>query len=151
MCSSSNHFGDVSARVLAQHAEIRTYLRELDALDGSLSSPLAAAHLRVSLLRLALLFESHLVFEELELAPWIRDVDAWGPCREAAMLDEHDHQRVRLRTICAMAEAAAIDELELSQEVSNLLVSLLEDMAREERQLSLLGWLYDYGAEQMTG
>jgi hypothetical protein len=50
-----------------------------------------------------------------------------------------------------MAEAAAIDELELSQEVSNLLVSLLEDMAREERQLSLLGWLYDYGAEQMTG
>lgn len=151
MSSSSIHFGDVSARVLAQHAEIRAYLRELDALGGSLSSPLAAAHLRVSLLRLARLFESHLAFEELVLAPWIRDVDAWGPCREAAMLDEHSEQRLRFRTICALAEAAAVDELVFTQEVSSLLVSILEDMAREERQLSLLGWLYDYGPEQMTG
>ena len=110
-----------------------------------------AVHLRSAILRLASLFESHLAFEEEELAPWIRDVDAWGPCREAAMLAEHTEQRRRLREICAMAEASSGDALDFAHAVSSLLVSVLEDMAREERQLSLLGWIYDYGAEQMTG
>jgi len=151
MATSSDQFGDVSARVLGHHAEIRARLRDLDVLGGPEPSQVAAVHLRVALLRLASLFEAHLVFEEVELAPWIRDVDAWGPCREAAMLAEHDEQRHRLQLVCAMAEAPDTDDLGFAHEVSSLLVSVLEDMAREERQLSLLGWLYDYGAEQMTG
>lgn len=151
MGSSSEHFGDVSAMVLSQHAEIRARLRDLDGLGGAMASPHAATHLRVSLLRLAALIEAHLEFEELRLAPWVREVDAWGPCREAAMLTEHTEQRQRLREISQMAEAAATDDLEFTHEVSRLLVGLLEEMSREERQLSLLGWLYDYGAEQLTG
>lgn len=152
MGSSSDQFGDVSAMVLHQHAELRARLRDLDLLGGGLTaSPVAALHLRISVLRLAALFEAHLQFEERELAPWIRDVDAWGPCREQAMLDEHHEQRLRMQDICAMAEASSVDDLEFAHEVSRFLVSNLEDMAREERQLSLLGWLYDYGAEQMTG
>ena len=151
MATSSDRFGDVSAVVLSQHAEIRARLRELDVLGGPMPPDAVAIHLRVELLRLASLFERHLAFEEDELAPWIRDVDAWGPCREEAMLTEHGEQRRRLREICAMAESSSADELDFAHEVSSLLVSILEDMAREERQLSLLGWLYDYGAEQMTG
>jgi hypothetical protein len=150
MATSSDHFGDVSAQVLHQHAEIRARLRDLDAC-GTLAPPQAASLLRVALIRLAALFESHLEFEEIELAPWMRDVDAWGPCREAAMLAEHDEQRRRLQEICAMAEASSTDDLAFAHEVSSLLVSILDDMAREERQLSLLGWLYDYGAEQIAG
>ena len=67
------------------------------------------------------------------------------------MLTEHTEQRQRLRAISRMTEAAATDDLELTHEASRLLVGLLEGMSREERQLSLLGWLYDYGAEQLTG
>lgn len=151
MGTSSEQFDDVRARVLGRHAEIRARLRDLDVVGGPVPSPVAAVHLRIALLRLAALFEAHLAVEEVELSPWIRDVDAWGPCREAAMLAEHTEQRTRLHQVCAMAEAATADELGFAHEVSSLLVSVLEDMAREERQLSLLGWIYDYGAEQMTG
>lgn len=151
MATSSERFGDISAIVLGQHAELRARLRDLEVLGRPMPREAVAVHLRISLLRFASLFEGHLAFEEEELAPWIRDVDAWGPCREEAMLAEHAEQRRRLREICAMAEASSADPLDFAHEVSNLLVSVLEDMAREERQLSLLGWLYDYGAEQMTG
>ena len=151
MATSSDRFVDVSAVVLGQHAEIRAHLRRLDVLGGPMPPEAVAVHLRIGVLRLASLFESHLAFEERELAPWIRDVDAWGPCREEAMLAEHVEQRRRLREICVMAEASSADALDFAHEVSRLLVSILEDMAREERELSLLGWLYDYGAEQMTG
>lgn len=151
MATSSDRFGDVSATVLTQHAEIRARLRDLDMLGGPTPSAAAALHLRISLLRLASLFASHLAFEERALAPWMREVDAWGPDREAAMLAEHDEQRRRFSSICAMAEASTADELGFAHEVSSLVVTVLEDMSREERQLSLLGWLYDYGAEQMTG
>jgi hypothetical protein len=151
MGTPSDRFGDVSAVVLGQHAEIRAHLRLLDVLGGPMPPEAVAVHLRIAIFRLASLFERHLAFEEDELAPWIRDVDAWGPCREEAMLTEHGEQRRRLREVCAMAEASSAESLDFAHEVSALLVTILEDMAREERQLSLLGWLYDYGAEQMTG
>jgi hypothetical protein len=151
MATTSDDFGEVHTRVLGQHAEIRARLRGLDACAVPAPASIASVHLRISLLRLAALFEAHLVFEELELAPRIMELDAWGPAREAALLADHEEQRTRLRRICAMAEEPSTDDLAFAREVSRFVVSVLEEMAREERELSMLGWLIDYGPEQMTG
>lgn len=145
-------FGDVHATIRRQHTEIRARLRGLDAGATSASSPLSAVHLRVSLFRLAVLFESHLQFEERELAPRIRELDAWGASREAAMLAEHLEQRTRLEYVCFVAESEEPLDLELGREVSRLVISLLDDMAREERELEELEQLGDGDLlGQMTG
>jgi hypothetical protein len=149
--TSTSYFGDVHATVLRQHAEIRARLRGLDAGATPVAAPLATVFMRVSLLRLASLLDAHLLFEELELAPHIRELDAWGPAREAAMLAEHVEQRARLQQVCAAAEGAAADDLELAHQASSLVVSLLEDMAREEHHLLEVQWLDEHGADQMTG
>ena len=128
-----SYLGDVHATILRQHAEIRARFRGLDASATSTAS--TAAYLRVSLFRLAALLESHLRYEELELVPRIRDLDAWGAVREAAMLTEHAEQRTRLEHACFLAESEATGNADLSREVSWLVVSLLDDMAREERQI----------------
>jgi hypothetical protein len=150
MATPGSHFGDVHATVLHQHEEIRARLRGLDMCTSPGSA--ATAYLRVSLLRLALLMESHLTFEEQALAPRIRELDAWGSARERAMLIEHAEQRSRLEHACWLAESEQTGELELTREVSSLVVSLLDDMAREERELLQLELLSTDGVlEQMTG
>lgn len=146
------YFGEVRASVRRQHAEIRARLRGLDAGATPGSSAVSALNLRVSLFRLAVLFESHLRFEELELAPLIRELDAWGAAREAAMLAEHREQRTRLEYVCFVAESEPPFDMELGREVSRLVVALLDDMAREERELEELERLgCDDILEQMTG
>lgn len=152
MGTQGENFGDVHAAILRQHVEIRARLRGLDAGATPGSSTLfTALSLRVSLFRLAVLFESHLRYEELELAPRIRDLDAWGAAREAALLAEHDEQRTRIERACFVAESEVIGG-DLAHEVSSLVVSLLDDMAREERELSELEQLCTGGQlEQMTG
>lgn len=143
-------FSDVHAIVLRQHEEIRARLLGLDMCISPVSA--ATAYLRVSLLRLALVMESHLTFEEQELAPRIRELDAWGAVRERAMLAEHAEQRTRLEHACALAESETTADLELAREVSSLVVSLLDDMAREERELVHLELVSADGLlEQMTG
>ena len=149
--NSMSYFGDVHAIVLRQHAEIRSRLRGLDVGSMPVAAGIETAFLRVSLLRLAALFEAHLVFEERELAPRIREMDAWGPVREAAMLAEHTEQRSRIQQICVRAEAEITEDEGLSREASALVVSLLEDMAREETELAFLAQQDEYGVDQMTG
>lgn len=144
-------FGDVHAALLGQHAEIRARLRGLDPAIIPRSVAVAALSLRLSLLRLAVVFESHLRYEELELAPLIRDSDAWGPLREAAMHAEHAEQRTRLEHVCFLVESEAADEMLLSREVSSLVVALLEDMAHEEHDLTQLSRVLEGGFDQMTG
>lgn len=144
--------GGMHATVLRQHAEIRARLRGLDLADVAGVSPLAAEHLRISLLRLAVLFDAHLAFEEAVLAPQIHDADAWGPARHAAMLAEHVAQRIRMQHVCMAAEDEPTGDLAFAHEVSQLVVSLLDDMAREERELADLERLdVDLVEDQMTG
>jgi hypothetical protein len=151
----SGSFRDVHASVLRQHAELRARLRGLDGAGAPDSSPLSEAYQRISLLRLAVLFEEHLQFEETELAPRIREIDAWGPEREAALLAEHVEQRTRLQRACIAAEDPDAGGLELAHSISLLVVNMLEDMAREEHELAGLVELdSDCGpcsTDQMTG
>lgn len=148
----STDFDVIHAKINQQHAEIRARLRGLDAAAGAAATPLAPPQLRIALIRLAVLFDAHLAFEERTLGPRIRVLDAWGPVREAAMLAEHAHQRLRLQHVCATVDDDDISALDVAREVSWLLVSLLEDMSREERELLELQRLDAGGVfEQMTG
>lgn len=152
MTTPSSYPGDVHATILRQHAEIRARLRGLEAGAAPVCSPLATVYLRVSLFRLAVLLESHLRYEEQELAPRIRDLDAWGAAREAAMLAEHAEQRTRLEHVCFLAESEPTDDAHVVREVSGLVVSLLDDMSREELELVELERLWnDAPPDQMTG
>jgi len=97
-------------------------------------------------------FETHLAFEERELAPRIRDLDAWGTDREAALRAEHREQRQRIEEVCALsAEPLGADIWSLYDAVSTLTRSLLEDMVAEERMLDELAQIDEYGHDQMTG
>lgn len=143
---------DVHATILRQHAEIRARFRALDACSAPAASPLAKAYARTSLRWLAARFDAHLAFEEQALGPWLRELDAWGPVREAAMLTEHVEQRARLERACVSVEAEAADGIDVEHEISWLVVTFLEDMAREERELEELARLADGGlVDQMTG
>ena len=149
---SHRYFEDVHAAVARQHAEIRARLRGLDAGLAPAASPLAVTVLRISLLRLAVLFDAHLAFEERMLGPRLRELDAWGPAREALMLAEHAEQRLRLQHVCSVVEDDDSVGLDISREISWLVVSLLDDMSREERELAELERLDEFGMfDQMTG
>ncbi len=149
--SAESRFRDVRAVILRQHGEIRARLRGLD--SGAVAeSPVATVYLRVSLLRFAALFDAHLMFEEQTLGPRIRELDAWGPAREAAMHTEHAEQRMRIQEVCAAMEDDGSDDLDFSRAVSRLVVNFLEDMAREEQELAELERLELEGiVDQMTG
>lgn len=151
MGSQTGSFRDVHATVLRQHTELRARLRALDGASASASSAVAAAFQRISLLRLAMNVEAHLLFEEVEVAPRLRRLDVWGLEREALMRAEHALQRSRIEHACLIAEESQ-GGLELAQCVSALVVGLLEDMAREEHDLVTLERLEDDGlSDQMTG
>lgn len=145
----STTFGDAYATVLEQHAELRERLRGLDAHTAHYAPSVALFHLRASLPRLAALFEACLGFEESELAPHIRTVDAWGPAREDAMLAEHAKQRALVARLRELAEGPLSPEL--GREVSNVIASLVDYMAREEVDLSAVEELEEWGGDQMTG
>lgn len=144
-------FSDVERKILEQHEEIRARIEGLR--RGAERTDWARDALRVLLLRFAAHFDTHLAFEERELAPRIREIDAWGNVREAALRAEHREQRTRVEGVCAMAEAPVESDVAcLFSAISGLADSLLEDMVAEERMLEEIARLDEYGdGEQMTG
>src|SRR4051812_17335019 len=104
---------DVEHSIRVQHAEIRARLRALTRDAERADLPWALDALRLLLRRFAVELDEHLAFEELELAPRIRELDAWGKAREAALLSEHRDQRRRVESVCALTEEPAPDLDEL--------------------------------------
>jgi len=151
MVAASSSLGHVNARVFEEHVEIRARLQGLGAYAAASSSPMTGVVLRVSLLRFTRFFDAHLQFEEREVAPRIRELDAWGPVRESRMLDEHVEQRMRLARICGMAEDPSTDTSELAFEIMLFVATLLGEMEGEEHALAELEHVETYGVIQMTG
>jgi hypothetical protein len=151
MCALS--LADVERCVLAQHEELRARMRGLVNCIARFEVPLAPERIRLLLPRFAAHFESHLGFEERELAPKIRLIDAWGPTRESAMLAEHRDQRRRVEAVCALAETPAdVEPAILAATVTQLVGELLSDMRLEEQDLDELRQIDEYGhVDQMTG
>jgi iron-sulfur cluster repair protein YtfE (RIC family) len=146
-------FADVERTVLAQHDEIRARLRGLVNCIARFEAPAAPASVRMLLPRFAAHFESHLGFEERELAPRIRSIDAWGPVRESMMLAEHRAQRSRIEAVCALVETLADPQPALlTTTVTQLVSELLDDMRHEEQDLEALRQIDEYGhVDHMTG
>jgi hypothetical protein len=147
------YFIDVQREILEQHEEIRARIHGLQRNAERIDIPWAQGALRILLLRFATNFDAHLAFEERELAPRIRMLDAWGIEREAALRAEHRDQRRRLERVCALAdEASTVETMALFDEVSALADSLLDDMLVEERTIAELVRIDEHGhVDQMTG
>jgi hypothetical protein len=147
-------FREIENAILEQHEEIRARLGALARSADPATPPWQAHALPALLLRFAAVFDAHLAFEERELVPRIRAIDAWGAVREDAILLEHREQRLRLEQVCALVEDASSmqDGSCVLRAVSELVARLLEDIVHEEHALSELGMLEDFGhVDQMTG
>lgn len=145
------YFADVQRRVLEQHVQIRARVHGLQRSAESIDVPGQQRAMRALLFRFAALFDAHLAYEERELGPRIREVDAWGAAREAALRAEHRDQRRRIEQVCALADDPA-DAPALFEEVAALADELLADMAVEERMMASLALIDEQGhIDQMTG
>jgi hypothetical protein len=150
--SAASSFYDVRQTILEQHAEIRARMRGLTEYANR-TDHWAQQALGILLPRFASHFEEHLAFEERELAPRIRDLDAWGRVREEALLSEHRDQRRRLERACSLVEIpGALEGDSLSDAIYALVDGLLEEMVNEEAALIEMLRIDEYGhAEQITG
>lgn len=156
---SSRTIVDVQKTVLSQHAELRAGLRWLAMLcEGTRPGDSTGRPLGSSFMQFAARFRAHLDYEDHELAPRIRELDAWGPIREASLRAEHAAQRERLEFVCAEAapftsdEPSAPQSASLAREVLRLVNDLVLDMKEEESWLARLAEIDEYGdTDQMTG
>lgn len=142
---------DVERVILSQHGELRAHMHGL-ATTAFRVDPDDRVDLEALLQRFTRAFRTHLDYEERELVPRVRELDAWGPVRAASLLAEHADQRGRLERASAFAlqEGSIAGELEV--EVLELIHDLLEDMNEEERWLEELVDLDENGhGDQMTG
>jgi hypothetical protein len=126
--------GDVRARVLAEHARLRTAICDVD----RLAIAVAAGDLgKVDILRerAELLFRmltEHIDHEERALAPIVERIDAWGPVRLEQMLHDHAGQRMALKQA---VHDLGVEGRSLGQAVQSMCWELLHDMKREEHDL----------------
>lgn len=155
---SSRTIVDIQKTVLSQHAELRAGLRWLAMLsEGAKPGAPAERSLCSSLVQFAARFGAHLDYEDRELAPRIRELDAWGPIRAASLRAEHAAQRERLEFVCMRAAPFTSDEpapenAGLAREVLRLVNDLVLDMKEEESWLARLAEIEEYGdTDQMTG
>jgi hypothetical protein len=126
--------GDVRARVLAEHARLRSVIGDVDRLATAVSAGelRCLEPLRERAARLYRMLAEHIDHEDAVLAPIIRKIDAWGPVRFEQMQVDHAGQRMALKQ--------AIEDLELEgrpvgQSVQSTCWEILHDMKREEHDL----------------
>lgn len=118
--------------VLSDHAALRARItlikRALREAEGQGNE----APLRSLLPDLFAHLRSHLALEDRLLLPTLRSIDAWGPQREAAMVELHAQQR---RWISDMSErmAGAATALELVKQTKEIIDELERDMESEEK------------------
>jgi len=129
--------GEVRERIRADHGAIRGSLDGVADLARRVES---GEHGLLAALRLegeALLrrLEDHLFWEDLHLAPALRQADAWGEQRAAQLDGDHRQQR----EVLAHCLAAVQDESRPARIVARTLVDLAQllrdDMEQEERLL----------------
>ena len=146
-------FDEVKLDVLAQHEELRSRIRALGRNAERVDSPRAHRILRLLVLRFAAQLDAHLAYEERELGPRVRQLDAWGAAREAALYAEHRDQRRRIEEVAMLAEApGAADHAAFCEAVLELTDRILADMIHEETTLEELERIDAYGhVDQMPG
>ena len=131
-------FDEVEQSIRAQHEELRGCIRGLVRTAEGADLPSTQQVLRCLLLRFAARFDAHLTFEEREIGPRVRQLDAWGRAREIALQAEHRDQRRRIEEVCALAEVPGAGIGAFCEAVLELADRILEDMAHEDAILEQL-------------
>jgi hypothetical protein len=132
--ASGATIGNVRARVLAEHARIRSVIADVDKLAAAVAADdLGKVEaLRERAERLYRILAEHIDREELALAPIIERIDAWGPARLEQLRHDHAGQRMALKQA---AYDLAVEGRSLGQAVQSMCWELLHDMKREEHDL----------------
>jgi len=129
--------GEVRARILADHVAIRGMLLSLEhvaqRVRGGEQSLLGALRLEGDALLRHL--QDHMFWEDLHLAPALRQADAWGEERAARLASDHREQR----QVLGHCLAAVHDESRPAPVVARTLIDLVgmlrDDIEEEERLL----------------
>jgi hemerythrin-like domain-containing protein len=127
--------GEVRARVLAEHAELRKQLAAVEAaarrvLGGERTSLGLLRHEGEAFLnRLA----DHMRWEDAHLAPALRDADAWGEERVRRLDRDHREQRDVLEHCLAAVRDASRPAPVVARVLVDLVQLLRDDMDEEER------------------
>ncbi len=127
----------VRRRVLEDHETLRTLLAQLDVLaretlsgDEQLLAPLRE-RAEALLARLA----EHMRWEDRYLSQALRQADAWGRERAAALEREHQEQRAVLRHAVERLRDEDSPAPLLARELADLVERLRRDMQEEEQDL----------------
>jgi acetyl-CoA carboxylase beta subunit len=78
-----------------------------------------------------MVLEWHMSLEDRQLAPILRDADAFGPIRAERLAEDHARQRVELETLLRRVEQAA-DTPELVRRTRGLVEAVRADIAYED-------------------
>jgi hypothetical protein len=126
---------EVRERILADHAGLRRRVERLEALASEPLTTGRAATLRSEGLSLLEVLEEHMRWEDLYLAPALRDADAWGKEREARLKAEHREQREVLREVVSRLEDPERPDPVIQRTLLDFLEMLRADMDDEEESL----------------
>ena len=127
--------GEVRAQILADHVAIRGMLLALEQVaqrvrDGELS---LVGALRLEGETLLRHLEEHMLWEDLHLAPALRDADAWGEQRAAQLDLDHREQRQVLAHCLAAVTDASRPAAVVARTLIDLAEMLRQDIEDEDR------------------
>ncbi len=124
----------VRAIALRDHVALRARLDRIEArvaeVEPGMTGPCTALVEETEGLLQAL--TAHMDWEDVHLASALRDIDAWGPEREAALSREHAEQREQLRDILAMLHRACGSAARLAQKTGDFIQRVRRDLDAEE-------------------
>lgn len=125
---------EVRARVLADHERLRQGLAEVEHLAEEVigSGQGLIGNLRQAAIDLLESLAAHMSWEDLYLAPALKDADAWGPERLARLEAEHRQQREELQELLAALEEQHRPATVLASRVLEWANTLHADMEEEE-------------------
>lgn len=127
--------GEIRARILADHVAIRGMLLTLEQVaqrvhEGDHSLVRA---LRVEAETLLRQLEDHMFWEDLHLAPALRDADAWGEERAAQLAADHREQRQVLAHCLSAVTDVSRPAAVVARTLIDLAGMLRQDIEDEDR------------------
>ena len=124
-------------RILEDHVALRGMLESLEnrskrVLDGERN---LAGALRVEGEALLAKLREHMHWEDVHLAPALRDADAWGEERAERLAQDHREQRELLQHVLWSLQDQSRPAVLLARNLLDVVSTLREDMQQEERSL----------------
>ncbi len=128
---------EVRDHILSDHAALREMLEEIASLSREILAGQRglAAPLRERGRRLLERLLEHMRWEDLYLAPALREADAWGEERAAELDREHREQREILHEALQRLADDSLSPKAVAQDLRELVARLHTDMEQEERDV----------------